>query len=489
MSMLTREFNYMRKSQRVDIPLLVQIGEQAYKTADWSMTGLGVLDYEGDLQAGDSLQVKLILPIVGASINIDAQVICRNIRGNTSGFEFVDLSDRHKRVLRHYVELSLEGKLDNIEDLFSDFSAPDIETPIKEALNITEEEQVSLLRKFRSRAFLTMFAGFMLAGYIIFTLVYNMVFVHKAVGVASGNLIQITSVATGTLKKSYVKVGDDVHVNDILFDLNDGIMLEELRKNDEQIKRQSQVLAQLSQEETGQGSTRLLDLLREEFARKEQDYENASRLYAEKVISVKDYRFVENNFSRARINYLRELEQQESSRRIFVEKQSLLGMKVDVFKAERQRLLNGLETLRIKSPINGIVFAINYFTGEYLTPNDVVVTLATRQNPFILFKMPSKQSGKAQLGMKVKIYSFETGTNYEGVISSIGYSAINPRATLLQEVSLEQTVIKVNLVSDGTDIPLNSRVEVWVQKEIPYLGKLIDRFRKQPGENNAEAVR
>lgn len=489
MSMLTREFNYMRKSQRVDIPLLVQIGGRVYKTADWSMTGLGVLDCEADIQLGDCLPVKLILPVVGASINIDVQVAFRNKRGKTYGFEFVEISDRHKRVLRHYVELSLEGKLDNIEDLFSDFSAPDIETPIKEALNISEEEQVSLLRKFRSRAFLTMFAGFLLMGYILFTIGYNLVFVYKAVGVVSGNLTKITAGLSGTLQKNYVKVGDDVHVNDILFALDDSALTEELRKNNEQIERQSQILVQLTHAEPDLGPSVLADLLREEFLRKEKDYENASRLFADKTISIKDYQFVENNYRRARIDYLREQEQKEEAKKTFDEKKNLLALKIDVLRAERQRLLQRLESLRIRSPINGVVFAMDYFAGEYLTPNDVVVTLAARQNPFILFKMPSKESGKAQLGMKVAVYSFETDMKYEGVVGSIGYSAIDPRTTLLQEVSLDQTIIRVDLPGDDVDIPLNSRVEVWVRKEIPYLEKFLGRFRAQPGGENAQEVR
>ena len=98
--MLTREFNYMRKSQRVDIPLLVQIGNQLYKTADWSMTGVAVLDYEKQITEGDILQARLVLPVIGASINIDTKIICRNKRGEKTGFEFSEVSERHKRVLR-----------------------------------------------------------------------------------------------------------------------------------------------------------------------------------------------------------------------------------------------------------------------------------------------------------------------------------------------------------------------------------------------------
>jgi multidrug resistance efflux pump len=489
MSMLTREFNYMRKAQRVDIPLLVRVGGRTYSTADWSMTGLGIIDFQDAVTVGDTFKLMLILPVVGASLHIETEAVCRNIRGNISGFEFVDLPARHKRVLRHYVELSLEGKLDSVEDLLSDFTAPDIESPIKEALNISEEEQVSLLRKFRSRAFLTIAAGFLLMGYIIFTLVYNTIFTYETIGVASGNLVQITAGATGFLKRHHVKIGDRVRENDILFDLEDNKLVESLEKNGEEIRKQTRLLEQVDTEREQAVTSELLKLLEDELARKEKEFRNASRLYADNVISIKDFQYVEGEFNRARINAVREREQQQAGRRTIEERKSIIQMKIDVLYDERKRLLQSLENVRIKSPISGVVFTISYFSGEYLNPGDVVVTLATAENPFILFKMPSRQSGKAQLGMKAKIYSFETGRTYEGTISSIGYSAINPRSTLLQEVSLDQTVIKVDLTGSTVDIPLNSRVNVWISKEIPYVGGVVDRLRSWFGGNDAEAVR
>ncbi|KAB2890928.1 MAG: HlyD family efflux transporter periplasmic adaptor subunit [Desulfobulbaceae bacterium] len=489
MSMLTREFNYMRKAQRVDIPLLVRVDGKTYTTADWSMTGLGIIDFHDAVTVGDSQKMMLVLPVVGASLHIETKAVCRNIRGNITGFEFIDLPARHKRVLRHYVELSLEGKLDSVEDLLSDFTAPDIDSPIKEALNISEEEQVSLLRKFRSRAFLSASAGFLLMGYIIFTLIYNTIFTYETIGVASGNLVQITAGATGVLKQHRVKVGDQIRENDILFDLEDTRLVETLEKNGEEIRQQTSLLEQTDAQQQQSVASELLRLLEEELARKEKEYRNASRLYADNVISIKDYQFIEGEFNRARINAVREREQQQTGRRNLEERKSLIQMKIDVLYDERKRLLKNLESVRIKSPISGVVFTISFFSGEYLNPNDVVVTLATAENPFILFKMPSKQSGKAQLGMKAKIHSFETGRTYEGTISSIGYSAINPRSTLLQEVSLDQTVIKVDLQGDNVDIPLNSRVNVWISKEIPYAGGVLDTLKGWFGGDDAETVR
>ncbi len=487
--MLTREYNYMRKSQRLDIPLLVQIGTELYETSDWSMTGVGVVGFKEQIEPGTKLDARLILPVVSASLTINVELICRNRREEKTGFEFVEISNTHKRVLRHYIELSLEGKLDNIEDLFADFTAPNIETPIKEALNITEEEQTSLLRKFRSRAFLTLLAGILLMGYISFTLLYNFIFVHQAVGVASGNLALIPASTNGTLKTIHVAVGDSVHVNDILFDMEEGDLLNQLKENTEKISQQQQLLDQLNNSATPRTTSHLLELLKEDFERSRLEYENAKKLYSKEIISIKDYQYVENTFIKARISYIRELETEQRSENTSAEKKSLLTLNLETLKAEEERLIESLEGLRVKSTIDGVVFAVDHLPGEYLTSNDVVVSLATRENPFVLFKMLAIQSGKTRLGMKAKVYSFETAQTYDGIVSSIGYSAINPRSTLLQEVSLDQTVIKVDLVNDNVDIPLNSRVQVWVKKDIIILTRLAEFLRDLTGKDHAQTIR
>lgn len=159
-------------------------------------------------------------------------------------------------------------------------------------------------------------------------------------------------------------------------------------------------------------------------------------------------------------------------------KKEVLNLQLEHANNEKKRVLNALGAMRVKSPVNGNIFTVNFNSGEYVTATDVVVTLATRKNPFVLFKMPSKQSGRTQLGMLTKIYSFETEQTYEGKISSIGYSAINPRSTLLQEVSLEQTVIKVDIVGENVTLPLNSRVEIWVQKQLPFVDSVLEKLKR-----------
>lgn len=479
MSMITSEFNYSRKAQRVNVPLLVQFGNKVYKAIDWSMTGVGVLAVEEDVEVGQKIKARLVLPVPNASISLEVNLECRNIRGDITGFEFSEMSQKHRRVLRHYIELAMEGKLEHIEDLISDFSSPDIETPIKEALNLTEEEQSSLLKKFRSRAFLTMTAGICLFLYIIFTFLYNSVFVYKTVGVVLGDIVQIKAGATGSLKKQYVKVGDLVQKNEIIFELDDSRLLERLRKTQQVIEKQTNLRENFQRHFVQEQSSSLLQSLKEAMQNGRKELDNAISLQEQGVISRKDLQFVKNNYIRSRTAYMREAEARSNTRALLEEKSNLINLKIDLAINEKQQILQELEALRIKSPTDGSIFTLNYHEGEHVESLDVVMTIATHSNPFILFKVPSEESSRTQLGATAKIYSFETNKTYSGKISSIGYNAINPRSTFLQEVSLEQTVIRVDFLDQNMQIPLNSRVEVWLQRPLPFFDRLVEKIKEQ----------
>lgn len=197
MSLVNREFNYPRKSHRVDIPLLVQVDGKVYKTSDWSMTGVGILDLDREREIGEKFSARLIMPLSDASMQLDVVFIYRNRRSNITGCEFDNLSNRNRRVLRHFIELAMEGRLDILEDLVADLTAPDIESPLETALALSEEEEMSLLAKFRSRASMALILGVLFTLFLSFTLWYNLVFLYKTVGVVSGDFLEVSSVRSG----------------------------------------------------------------------------------------------------------------------------------------------------------------------------------------------------------------------------------------------------------------------------------------------------
>ena len=122
--MLSKEPNYARKAQRVDLPLLVQINGKSYKAKDWSLSGVGILDLEITFEKDRKIDCMLVLPLQDAHFSLPASIVIKNVRGNITGCEFADLAPRNKRVLRRFIELAIEGQLDNVEDLIAVYSEP-----------------------------------------------------------------------------------------------------------------------------------------------------------------------------------------------------------------------------------------------------------------------------------------------------------------------------------------------------------------------------
>ena len=66
------------------------------------------------------------------------------------GFDFHELSARNKRVLRHYIELSVDGKLGDVEDIVAVASSPITSSPIELPLNLSQPAPYGTLQQFRS---------------------------------------------------------------------------------------------------------------------------------------------------------------------------------------------------------------------------------------------------------------------------------------------------------------------------------------------------
>jgi hypothetical protein len=146
--MLLKEPNYKRKAQRVDLPLLVQVANKVYKTQDWSLLGAGILHFDVKFEKNKEIDCKLILPLQDSSFSIPAKIVLKNTSKDVTGCEFKNLTEKNRRVLRRYIELAIDGQIDNIEDFIAAHAEPVIQTPIQEALTFEDKEALKLKKKF-----------------------------------------------------------------------------------------------------------------------------------------------------------------------------------------------------------------------------------------------------------------------------------------------------------------------------------------------------
>ena len=85
------------------------------------------------------------------SFNVNLKLIHKS--GDKLGFEYEDISLKNKKVLRRYIELYFDGKLDETDTLVSTYEEPDIISAIHNPIKLNEYEksklESSFLRKIR----------------------------------------------------------------------------------------------------------------------------------------------------------------------------------------------------------------------------------------------------------------------------------------------------------------------------------------------------
>jgi multidrug resistance efflux pump len=462
--MLLKEPNYSRKAQRIDLPLLVQIDGQTYKTKDWSLAGVGILDLDTPFEVDKTIECRLILPLEGANFVLSAAIEMKNKRGNIIGCEFKDLAPKNKRVLRRFIELAIEGSIDNVEDFIAAYSEPVFETPIGEALNLEEKEAVKIKKTFLKKSLAFLFVGAVIALVIGYTTVYNLQYKIFSTGVVTGSLIKITANNSGVLDKIHT------HIHDIV---DPGLVLFDMITTDKVSRSPSAGLAVKEPEGEDRVAfvpfvSDVIDTLKERAESKQREYKDAVILYAQRLITLKDYNLVYNNYLRAKVDYEHEKDRVERENR----------QRQDKFKALRHKFYtlntpalepNAVPSLKRRtSSIEGAVYRIEHGEGEFVHPGDTVMVLVTREKPFVVLKLHSRDIYKVKIDDQARIYSKYNDISYRGKVTQIGYAAVNADATISQETSLNESLIKIEFLDDKIAFPLNSRVEVRIRRD--FLG-------------------
>ncbi len=462
MSAAVSELNYLRKAHRVNLPLVVEIEGKNYKAADWSIAGVGVEGLDMEIEMDQVISARCVLPMPDSYIALKVELQMKNRRKDVTGFEFHNITQRQKRVLRHYIESAIQGKIDNIEDLISVVTTPGLASPIEDALNLTELEAESLFKRFKAKSYVSIGLGVLFVIVVMVVLFYNTVYRIHATGLISGNIERITANSNGVVKKILVGRNSYIAAGTPLFaieDPNTAIELDNIQKSLDNIDDQIRLLSNKSERRTDG----LAVSLRQKLEKKEREYENARELFDKRIISIKDYSFVENQYHQALVNYERAVEQAEESR-------STAAAEIDQLEREKITLLIQQDTLlsrqaqqTIATPVKGKVFHVEHTVGEYVTPNDIMVLIEKDSSPNVLLKLLTEDALKIRIGMDAAVYVPATDTEYDAKVIAVGYSSVNSEATVTQEASLNETLVRLEFVDKSVRLPANTRVKVWIK--------------------------
>jgi multidrug resistance efflux pump len=458
--MISKEVNSRRKSHRVTLPLFVEIDGNTYAARNWSITGIGITGLNHPPEKGATIPARLIFSMIESTLTLKVQLTFKSQKGDSYGFEFHELSARNKRVLRHYIELAVEGKLENLEDVVAISTTPDVLSPIEDALNLTEIESEGILKEFKKNSYLAVLFGVLLLITVTALLFYNTVYKIEATGFISGNTELITANGIGRIHSIAVEPNTFVDKGVELFSVEDPDIASNIADLEEQIRQlgsKSVPHPAMTADEAN-----LIASLKQELDQRKLELENAEHLYSGNVISIKDLYLARNRHTQIRTEYLREVS--NSSDYAALRQNTLLLFKLRSELAAKQLLRRKqVSSDTVRSLQKGKIFQIDKSRGEYVLATDPVMIMELDVVPYVLVRLRNDDILKLHIGMLADIYVPFEDRKYQATISAIGLSAINASISSSIESSGNETVVKLEFENKQVRLPANSRVKVWIK--------------------------
>jgi multidrug resistance efflux pump len=458
--MMSREANLPRKAMRVAIPLFVEIDGKNHAARDWSTTGVGLADLDPAPQEGELVQARLSFPMLESTLLIPVQLVYRGVHDGVAGFEFHDLSARNRRILRHYIELSLDGKLGDVDDIVAVAALPAAETPVHAPLTL-QGAGGALPRRSGARA-----AGAVLLGLGVIAAAagivwYNMTYQLEGTGFVSGSIARVTANHDGQVARLLVQPGARVEANSPLFAVDNPQLRNEVEALEQHVaelgREQAQLAGARRQAESG-----LLVAMRRDYGERERELANARKLYESGVITQRDMMSVADRAQSVRQDYLRQVAEGATRTQSIGSADVMNRLRLEL--AAKKVMLARQEAERVvRAPVRGKVFQVDRQAGEFVAPQDPVVLLEADVTPSVLLRVPNDDALKLKMGMPATIYVPTEDRKYSANVSAIGLAAASANAQVTQEGGLNETLVKIDFDDKRVRLPANSRVNVWIR--------------------------
>jgi multidrug resistance efflux pump len=510
-SNITHEQNCQRKSHRLTIPIKAIIDHFTYNVLDWSTQGFKIEMDDETLKrynVGDKLQLIVLLPTGNSSILLHVKTIIHTIRGNALGLELIEIDDKNKRVLRHYATLAIDGNRNQIEDLSANLFMTNVQTPIQDSVLLSDKESKEVHKKFITHLSLYSLAAIVFFAFVSITLLYNYLVVHTRSGLINGNSHSYTAPYEGKIKNLYALTGNQIEAGQPLFELDmskETSTLHALQKSYDEL---------LQEQETAQAELQVLKNIHQESQKRAQNidveekkelqalydihkktYEHARLLYEKQLIPFSKYN--ENKMTydayMQRYHDLINRGKSDNKNRLAYSQEILklqdqiltLQRSVTDFKERAEEV--SVEIMALQKQIanavvfakeSGIVHSIIRKEDEFIKYADKVLTLETKQTPYILTKMLSKEVSAVHIGQPCYIYSEKENTHYKGHITAIGYSITDDQITNTVEISQNEVPIRVDFENPQITFHMNEYLDVYILNDSPIAQKIISLLPK-----------
>jgi multidrug resistance efflux pump len=228
-----RERSSQRIHQRTAAPLHVTINGNEYTAVDWSLGGLRVTDYDQPAERGDRISLTLSIPFQGFHVAFDteADVMRANIDSGDLGLKFVDLTDRARELMAHFLDELIRGSMGTAGDTIRRIDLPVTPTDIE---RLRDEARKVPVRRQRLRSIvigtLYVVLGVGVVTYLVFAIYANMLRLEVTSAVLAAPMQTLSAPADGVLVSMGKVENDAALLGDQLFVIGDPALQERVAR-------------------------------------------------------------------------------------------------------------------------------------------------------------------------------------------------------------------------------------------------------------------
>jgi len=452
------EKNYLRRSYRIQIPAKVYINNKEYQVKDWSFLGFRI-NADDDIIPNEEYIIDFELPFVNFIMKFKAKAKCKWKRDNEAGFEFEELNDDTKLLMKEYVEAYIEGRLTEENGLLK--LAKGLEIPISTDIPMSKEEEKELNKKFFRNNFIigVLIILAIVIGYIIYI---NRGTVYSEEAFVSGKIFYIKSPIEGIINNMHLKPLQYVSQGDLIAIIKNEDILNEINTYEENIKKIKNNIKKIKLLIKKEKKT-IDEKYYNQLALKNLKLKNLNKLliqnqnylktlikqYQLGIIHYSNLQEIKNEIENIKnqINILKTEKLIKDTSSLIPLKNLLINQKKILFDIQNQLTLlkNKKKDFLLKSPIKGKILNIYVKNSSLIKQNQLITSIETNSKGYIIARFTFKDSKNINIGDKAKIYIPANNKIYRGTVTAIGKNALRSNSVFSESNIYSQKDVPVKI--------------------------------------------
>ena len=425
------EKNYLRRSYRINLPAYVSIKNKKYITQDWSFLGFRIKTEGEKFDKDKTYEMLFELPFAGFDMRFKTKAICKWSGEKEAGFEFTELSDEIKLIMKEYVEAYIEGRLQNTQGLLK--IAEGIEIPIDTKTKLSNEEKKHLNKTFLKRLlfYIALAVIVLFAAYKIYE---NKNKIYSSEAFVSGNYYNITSPINGTIEKINIRVGEKIDKNTLVAIVQNKEITEkinELNQTKTLITKQLKTLKNILKQTVIPNEKAVKNELKKLISKKQKLLKKQKKLFKLGLTGIDSLQKTESEIDNLKLKLKIISSQNEKTAYIQLKnslKISILNTqnRIKLIDFQIKNLRKKLKNEKIFSPYNGTVLNIYKKAYDIINTSSPIATININTSKiYVIGRFKYKDALNIYINDKAEIYIPALNKTYKGTVAAIGSTALN----------------------------------------------------------------